>query len=243
MRQALPIDAATVASLSDTSPADLEIAGVRLVIDPAGALWWPEEKLLAVADLHLEKGSSLARRGTLLPPYDTATTLARLSVLIDAYAPAVVLALGDSFHDRTGADRLEVSDRDALATLQRGRQWMWIAGNHDPVPVRDVGGECATALAIGALMWRHEPTNAPTAGEIAGHLHPVARIRTGERAIRRRCFVADATRVVMPAFGAYAGGLNVRDAAFASLFTADFTAHVLGRERIYQFAAAHCLRD
>src|SRR5262249_53039306 len=153
---------------------EIEIAGVRLVIDPAGVLFWPEEKLLTVADLHLEKGSSLARRGVLLPPYDTATTLARLRVLIDVYAPAIVLALGDSFHDRDGADRLEPADRDALSALQRGRQWMWIAGNHDPAPVR-AGGECAATLAIGELTWRHEPQSALAAGEIAAHLHPVAR--------------------------------------------------------------------
>jgi DNA ligase-associated metallophosphoesterase len=232
--QALPIDAST---------GEIAVGGVTLVVDAAGALWWPEEKLLAVADLHLEKGSSLARRGVLLPPYDTAMTLERLRVLIENYAPALVLALGDSFHDRDGADRVESSDRAALAALQRGRQWMWIAGNHDPVPLRDVGGECAAALAMGALVWRHEPAGGAAAGEIAGHLHPVARIRTGERAIRRRCFVGDGRRVVMPAFGAYAGGLNVRDAAFAALFAAEFTAHVLGRERIYTFSAAHCLRD
>jgi DNA ligase-associated metallophosphoesterase len=228
---------------SAVSPGEVEVAGVTLAIDPAGALWWPDEGLLAVADLHLEKGSSLARRGVLLPPYDTATTLARLAVLIDTYAPALVLALGDSFHDRDGADRLTPADRAALTALQRGRQWIWITGNHDPVPVRDVGGECASALAIGELTWRHEPARVRAAGEIAGHLHPVARIRTGERAIRRRCFVGDGTRLVMPAFGAYAGGLNVRDAAFAALFAAGFTAHVLGRERIYGFPAAHCLRD
>jgi len=226
-------------------PADtIEVAGVGLVIDPEGALCWPDEALLAVADLHLEKGSSFARRGMLLPPYDTAATLERLGRLIGRYAPRVVVALGDSFHDRGGADRLAPDDRAALAALQDARDWIWISGNHDPEPAPGIGGMFARHLAIGALAFRHQPQPGAPAGEIAGHLHPAARVSTRARAIRRRCFAADAARVVMPAFGAYAGGLNVRDQAFALLFGASgCTAHVLGDGRIHAFAAAHCLPD
>jgi DNA ligase-associated metallophosphoesterase len=218
------------------------IAGVTLIADPAGVLYWPEQGLLAVADLHLEKGSSFAARGQLLPPYDTAATLARLARLIAHYAPRSVVALGDSFHDGGGAARLSADDRENLKALQRGRDWIWLTGNHDPEPAVDIGGVFETTLTIGAFTFRHLPTGA--VGEVAGHLHPVARVAHRGRAVSRRCFAADATRLVMPAFGAFTGGLNVRDAAFADLFgTLKFTAHMLGEDRLYAFAAKHCLPD
>lgn len=221
---------------------DIAIAGVSLVADPDGALYWPEQSLLAVADLHLEKGSNFAARGQLLPPYDTAATLACLARLIARYAPRCVVALGDSFHDGGGPARLSRDDRESLSALQRGRDWIWIMGNHDPEPAADIGGVFNDTLTIGALTFRHLPTGA--AGEIAGHLHPVARIAQRGRAVSRRCFAADATRMVMPAFGAFTGGLNVRDAAFADLFgTLKFTAHMLGEGRLYAFAAKRCLPD
>jgi hypothetical protein len=218
------------------------VADITLIADPAGALYWPEHGLLAVADLHLEKGSSFAARGQLLPPYDTAATQQRLARLIAHYAPRCVIALGDSFHDGGGPARLGDDDRDHLRALQRGRDWLWIAGNHDPEPAVNVGGTFKAALTIGVLTFRHLPSGAE--GEIAGHLHPVARIAHRGRAVSRRCFAADSARLVMPAFGAFAGGLNVRDAAFAGLFgTLKFTAHMLGEDRLYTFAAKRCLRD
>ena len=221
---------------------ELALAGAALVIDPAGALYWPEQGVLVVSDLHLEKGSSFARRGMLLPPYDTAATLARLAQLIARYAPRFVIALGDSFHDGDGPARLAPPDRTALAALQRGRDWLWIAGNHDPEPVEGIGGRCAAMLALGSLVFRHEPTGDAPAGEIAGHLHPVARLSLRGRAISRRCFVSDGRRMVMPAFGAYAGGLSVRDRAFAGLFDrATLVAHLLGERRLYAIAARQWL--
>ncbi|HEX5211716.1 MAG TPA: ligase-associated DNA damage response endonuclease PdeM [Pseudolabrys sp.] len=216
------------------------IASVALVADPAGALYWPELGLLAVADLHLEKGSSFAARGQLLPPYDTAETLQRLARLIAHYAPRCVVALGDSFHDGGGPARLDNEGRDNLRALQRGRDWIWLIGNHDPEPAVDIGGMFEAVLAIGALTLRHLPSGA--AGEIAGHLHPVARVAHRGRAVSRRCFAADSSRMVMPAFGAFTGGLNIRDAAFCDLFgTLKFTAHMLGEDRLYAFAAKRCL--
>jgi DNA ligase-associated metallophosphoesterase len=224
--------------------ATITIAGVTLVADCAGALYWPEEGALIVADLHFEKGSSFAARGVLLPPYDTATTLAQLGRLIARYAPRAVIALGDSFHDGDGPARIAESDRSALTALQRGRDWLWIAGNHDPDPVAGVGGSSAATLAIGALVFRHQPSPGMAEGEIAGHLHPVARVNARGRTISRRCFASDRQRVVMPAFGAYAGGLNVRDRAFAELFdTLAFIAYVLGQTRLYSISARRCLGD
>jgi DNA ligase-associated metallophosphoesterase len=221
---------------------DISISGVVLTADCAGALYWPEQGLLAVADLHLEKGSSFAARGQLLPPYDTAATLSRLACLIAHYAARVVVALGDSFHDGGGPARLSREDRDNLHALQRGRDWIWLTGNHDPEPAADIGGVFRETLALGALTFRHLPTGG--AGEIAGHLHPVARVAHRGRAVSRRCFAADKARMVMPAFGAYTGGLNIRDAAFADVFgTLAFTAHLLGEDRLYAFTAKRCLPD
>lgn len=225
-------------------PADhiVKVAAVSLVADPDGALYWPEQALLAVSDLHLEKGSSFAARGQFLPPYDSAATLARLARLIVRYAPRCVVAVGDSFHDGGGPARLAISDRDNLTAMQSGRDWIWITGNHDPDPTDGIGGDFQETLKTGAITFRHLPTGAT--GEIAGHLHPAARIVQRGRAIRRRCFAADRTRLVMPAFGAFTGGLNVRDAAFADLFgTLGFTAHLLGEARLYAISARRCLPD
>jgi DNA ligase-associated metallophosphoesterase len=222
----------------------LALAGVTLVADPAGAIYWPDEKLLAVADLHLEKGSAFAARGVLLPPYDTAATLARLARLIERYAPRLVIALGDSFHDGGGPARMDDISRVALKALQRGRDWVWIAGNHDPDPADDIGGQFADILALGALTFRHEPSLRPSEGELAGHLHPLARVARRGHAVSRRCFASDGRRVVMPAFGAYAGGLNVRDRAIVALFgVLSFTVHMLGAGRLYAVPAARCLAD
>jgi uncharacterized protein len=223
---------------------EISVAGASLVADCAGALYWPEERLLVVADLHLEKGSAFAARGVLLPPYDTAATLARLAMLIERHAPRLVIALGDSFHDGGGPARMSDISRAGLKTLQRGRDWLWIAGNHDPDPADNIGGRFAEILALGPLTFRHEPSPHPCDGEVAGHLHPQARIARRGRAVSRRCFAGDGKRLVMPAFGAYAGGLNVRDRAIVSLFGAlSFTAHMLSERRIYAVAAAHCLAD
>ncbi len=223
---------------------DVVVAGIALVADCAGALYWPEEGLLVVADLHLEKGSSYATRGVLLPPYDTAATLAKLGALVARYAPRFVVALGDSFHDGDGPQRVSESDRAMLGSLQRGRDWIWIAGNPDPEPVRDLGGVSAAMFGIGPLVFRHAPEREPSDGEIAGHLHPVARVSGRGRTVSRRCFASDGKRMVMPAFGAYTGGLNIRDAAFVDVFgTLKFTAHMLGEARLYAIAAQRCLRD
>ena len=222
----------------------LVVAGAALLADPAGALYWPDEQLLVVADLHLEKGSAFARRGVLLPPYDTAATLARLARLIERYAPRVLIALGDSFHDGHGPSRMSAADRAALKAFQHSRDWIWIAGNHDPDLPDGLGGRFADVLAFGPLTFRHEPSVNAADGEIAGHLHPVGRVAQRGRAVSRRCFAGDGRRLVMPAFGAYAGGLNVRDRAIFSLFgSLAFTAHMLGAQRLFAVAAERCLPD
>lgn len=220
----------------------IAVCSASLLADPGGALYWPEHGVLVVADLHLEKGSSFAARGVLLPPYDTAATLARLARLVTHYAPRCVIALGDSFHDGGGPARLADADREALSIMQRGREWIWITGNHDPEPAAGIGGTFIETVTVGALTFRHLPTGA--SGEISGHLHPVARVAHRGRAVSRRCFAADATRMIMPAFGAFSGGLNIRDTMFADVFgTLAFKAHLLGDGRLYAFAAKRCLPD
>jgi DNA ligase-associated metallophosphoesterase len=216
-----------------------DIAGVTLLADYSGALFWEEQSLLVVSDLHLEKGSSFAARGVLLPPYDTAATLGRLAAVVARHDPRMVIALGDSFHDRTAHERLADTDREAISALQARRDWIWISGNHDPALPPDLGGVIASEVCVGGIAFRHEPTGA--SGEIAGHLHPKARVPTRGRTVERRCFACDGERAVMPSFGAYTGGLSIRDAAFARVFgTPGFMAHVLGDNRVHAFAASRC---
>ena len=227
-------DSAPVARVASVS-----VLGVDFVADLSGALYWEDARLLIVSDLHLEKGSSFAERGVLLPPYDTAATLARLKDVVARHDPQTVVALGDSFHDRTAHERLSRDDSDAISALQTGRDWIWISGNHDPDLPRDIGGIVAEEVAIGRVIFRHEPTGA--LGEIAGHLHPKARVSTRGRSVERRCFAGDGDRAVMPAFGSYTGGLSIRDTAFDAIFRAlDFTAYVLGDRRVHTISAARC---
>ena len=219
--------------MAEPCPAlDIEIAGVACRLDGSGALFLVEERTLVVADLHFEKGSSLARRGSMLPPYDTLATLANLTAAIARHAPRRIVALGDSFHDRRGPERLGDADRATLAGLARGRDWTWVVGNHDPVLPDSLGGAIVSEAAIGPLTLRHHPRPAADP-ELAGHLHPVAKVVLFGRGVRARAFLTDGRRCVLPAFGAYAGGLNACDRVFAPLFPTGFTAHVIGRNRIY----------
>jgi uncharacterized protein len=225
--------------LSVVSQSALEVAGVCMLADLSGALFWREQRLLVVSDLHLEKGSSFAARGVLLPPYDTVATLGRLAAVLARHDPRMVIALGDSFHDRDAHARLSAENRDALSAMQARRDWIWISGNHDPALPSDLGGVVAGEVAVGPIAFRHEPTGA--AGEIAGHLHPKARVATRGRSMERRCFASDGERAVMPAFGAYTGGLSIRDPAFARIFRKPgLVAHVLGDNRLHAIAASRC---
>lgn len=225
---ALPLtrDAPTARGLRFT------VAGAALEALPEGALWIADSRTLVVSDLHLEKGSAFAMRGQFLPPYDTRATLVRLAALITTMQPQTVVSLGDSFHDGGGPQRMSREDDAALSALVQGVDWVWIAGNHDPEIPASLGGRTMSVLRIGPVTLRHEPC-IDSVGEIAGHLHPCARVAGRGRSVRARCFATDGARLVMPAFGAYTGGLNVRDAAFAPLFPRGATALMLGRARVY----------
>lgn len=221
---------------SDTTTAAFEVNGAHLLADPLGGLFWPKQQLLAVADLHLEKGAAFAARGQPLPPYDTPDTLSVIERLVATYTPQTVVTLGDSFHRADSHLWLETSARRRLRALTSRCRWVWIAGNHDPAPPLELGGEWFTELTIGPLTFRHEPVAGAAPGEIAGHLHPVAKVRTRGRSFRRRCFAVSHMRVVMPAMGAFTGGLNVLDPAFAPLFFGqDFHAWMLSAGKVHRF--------
>jgi DNA ligase-associated metallophosphoesterase len=209
----------------------------RLMLDPAGAVFWPAKRVLIVADLHFEKSSSLAARGALLPPYDTKATLERLSRLVRLYRPAKVVALGDSFHDAGAATRLAKDDRAKIEALAREAAFIWITGNHDPAPT-GLPGIAASIYREGPFTFRHqaEPVLGPREIEISGHFHPKASIESRAKRVSRACFVTDAQRLMLPAFGAYAGGLDVREPAIAKLFPRGLRVFLLGQDQLFSFA-------
>jgi DNA ligase-associated metallophosphoesterase len=221
------------------------LSGLAFQPDPSGALYCPDYRTLLVADLHLEKGSSYARFGQHLPPYDTRATLASLAAVCVRLRPERIISLGDSFHDGEAGSRLAADDLDRIRRLTEHHETIWLTGNHDRTLPRDIGGIVADEIVLGGVSLRHEPSPTLSAdAEIAGHLHPVAAVvRRGTR-LRARCFATDGRRLIMPAFGAYTGGLNVRSAAFSGLFpTARFAAWMLGRSAVYPFPARVLLPD
>lgn len=220
--------------------ATIVIRDAVLRADPSGALFWPEQGIMVVADLHLEKGSSYARGHQFLPPYDSRETIDRLAATLRRFAPKRVICLGDSFHDRAAADRLDAGERDRLTRMIAAQDWVWIAGNHDPAPPRDLGGVVMAEVTVNHLTFRHQPEGRELApGEIVGHFHPKASIATAARRVTGRCFAIDASRAILPAFGAYAGGLDVLDPAIAGLFgRARFKVLLIGDEKIHLFGRA-----
>ncbi|MFN3463117.1 MAG: ligase-associated DNA damage response endonuclease PdeM [Terricaulis sp.] len=199
---------------------------------PHGALWIADSKTLIVSDLHLEKGSAFAVRGQMLPPYDTHAALLKLSNLVMGLAPEIIVSLGDSFHDSGGPARMDARDRELLQLLMSRCDWVWVEGNHDGRAPETLGGAFHEVLHLGSLVLRHHPTEAAAPGEIAGHMHPCARVVGRGRSVRRRCFATDGARMVMPAFGAFTGGLNVCDPAYANIFPDGATALVLAKDRV-----------
>jgi DNA ligase-associated metallophosphoesterase len=218
-----------------TAAAPIHLAGERLMLDPAGALFWPRQNLLAVSDLHLEKGSSFARKGMLLPPWDTHTTIDRLTLLLRRWSPETVVALGDSFHDAAGSARLPATEQRRLYAMTEAHRFIWVQGNHDPTPPDGLGGIWVETHTIGPVLFRHQASATADPGEIAGHHHPKATIPARAGAVSRPCFVFDGYRLMMPAFGAYTGGLDVRDPAIHRLFPKGGRVFLLGKDRLFSF--------
>jgi hypothetical protein len=220
----------------------IPLNGEALTPDPLGAVYWAREETLIVSDLHFEKGSSFAAKGVMLPPYDTRTTLMRLDALIRKYKPKRVISLGDAFHDGEAEERMDEDDAQMLERLMREADWLWILGNHDPEPPARFAAATELELRIGALIFVHEPKAGAAPGEIAGHLHPCARVAGEGRSLRRRCFAVGGGRMIMPAMGAYAGGLNILDDAYAPLFS-NPVAWVVGADGVYPIAAEKLVPD
>ena len=210
---------------------EIVLCGATLTALPSGALWWSDERLLCVSDLHLGKSERLARRGsTALPPYETRDTLDRLGSDLDATSARTVICLGDSFDDLDAALSLDEDARLQISRLQAGRRWTWIEGNHDPGPV-DFGGTHRDHLTVGPLTFRHiaEPN---AIGEISGHFHPKAHVRTRARTITRPAFLVDAARVILPAYGTYTGGLGSHAPVLTQLMRTDAQAILTGRRAL-----------
>lgn len=223
--------------LRDYNEQRVTISGRSMIADRSGALYWPSEDALIIADMHLEKGSHFARKGQMLPPYDTRATLMALAEAIDKFEAENIIALGDSFHDIEGPSRMQPEDREILSLLQEDRDWCWITGNHDAILPETLRGHVVNELSVGGLNLRHEPAAGPATHELAGHLHPAAKISLYGHALRRPCFAGNGRRMVLPAFGAFTGGLNVLDKAFQPIFGNDgFNVCMMGHEGLYPVA-------
>ena len=240
----LELKSERLALLADRAEQAISICGKSLIADSTGAIYWPAEAALLVADLHLEKASARAEAGAFLPPYDTRETLIRLAEAIDRYQPRRVIALGDSFHDQGAARRIGADDLERLKILQEDREWIWLSGNHDRRIAPEFGGRIDDEIKLAGVTLRHEPAYGSATHEIAGHMHPAAKLSLYGTSIRRPCFVGNGRRIIMPAFGAFTGGLNVLDDAFLPLFgTGGMAVWMLGQEGLYAVATRLLSRD
>lgn len=205
---------------------------------PEGAVFWPARGALLVADLHLEKASWFASKGQLLPPYDSMATLAALEVLAQRTEAREIWCLGDSFHDVAGCDRLPVAAQETLRGLTTTTRWTWITGNHDPAILDRCGGEVVDEAIVDGLVLRHEADPKEARPELSGHFHPKLRIRVRGRQVARRCFVATATKLVLPAFGSLTGGLDVDHPALRAAVGREGQALIPVEDRLLRFPLA-----
>jgi DNA ligase-associated metallophosphoesterase len=218
---------------------EITLAGLRFRPSLSGALFAPDLGALLVADLHLEQGAALARRGIAVPPYDTGLTLSALEAVIAETVPKTLYFLGDSFHDATGHSLLDEATIIRIRRMAQAMQTVWISGNHDPGPKDNLPGQHVAEARIGPVTLRHEPSARLATPEIAGHLHPGAGITQRGHLVRGKCFVSDARRIILPAFGAYTGAMSVRAPAFEGLLEKERASVILlARESMYRFPFA-----
>lgn len=217
----------------------LSFAGETLQPLPCGALHWPAQRALLVADLHFEKASAFARRGWLLPPYDSAETLRLLIDALETTRAERVICLGDSFHDAGGPGRLLDGPRAALKALTASLDWLWITGNHDDTAGASLGGRVMAEARIGALTLRHEADPDDPTPELSGHFHPKIVVAIRGRRIVRRCFAMSATKLILPAYGAFAGGLEIGDPAIVGVMRGPVTAVVAETGNLLRFPMAN----
>lgn len=188
----------------------LSFAGHAFDALSAGALYWPDRRALLLADLHFEKASWYAQFGQMLPPYDTLETLAGIEAVVARTQPAEIWCLGDSFHDVGGCDRLSEEAQARLRALTGGADWTWITGNHDRVVADHCGGRVVDEAVVDGLVLRHEADPSETRPELSGHFHPKLRVKLRGRGVSRRCFIATARKLILPAFGSLTGGLDAQ---------------------------------
>jgi len=213
-------------------------AGETFLASPDGALFWPAQKALLVADLHLEKASWFARLGQFLPPYDSHATLTSLAQAVERTGAARLYCLGDSFHDRFGCDRLPHSARALLTDLTDRLDWTWIVGNHDPGFTDHCGGRLEEEVELAGLILRHEAVRDDLRAEISGHFHPKLRVHLRGRQVSRRCFVVSATKMIMPAFGSLTGGLDAHHPQILGSVGTSAAALVPVSDRLLRFPLA-----
>ena len=216
----------------------LSFAGETFFATPDGALFWPEQNALLVADLHLEKASWFARFGQFLPPYDSHATLVALAAQVEQTAATRLFCLGDSFHDRFGCDRLPSDARQLLSELTSRLDWTWIVGNHDPGFADHCGGRLAEQVELAGITLRHEAVRGDPRPEISGHYHPKLRLHLKGRQVSRRCFVNSATKLIMPAFGSLTGGLDAHHPEILESVGGDAAALVPVSDRLLRFPLA-----
>jgi uncharacterized protein len=213
-------------------------AGETFVAGPEGALYWPAQQALLVADLHLEKASWFARLGQFLPPYDSQATLSALAREVERSGARRLYCLGDSFHDRFGCDRLPAAARDLLVAMTSAVDWVWIVGNHDPGFSDHCGGRLADELEVAGIVLRHEAVRDDPKPEMSGHFHPKLRLNLHGRHVSRRCFVVSQTKLILPAFGSLTGGLDATHPAILDNVGSNAAALVPVSDRLLRFPLA-----
>jgi len=216
----------------------LSFAGHDFLASPEGALHWPAQAALLVADLHLEKASWFARLGQFLPPYDSQATLQALEGEIERTGARRLYCLGDSFHDRFGCDRLPLAARDLLNSLTSRVDWIWIVGNHDAGFIDHCGGRIEEECEVGGVILRHEADQDDPRPEMSGHFHPKLRLSLRGRSVSRRCFVASATKLILPAYGAFTGGLDAGHPEILKKVGPGASALVPSSDRLLRFPIA-----
>ena len=213
-------------------------AGETFFATAAGALFWPNQQALLVADMHLEKASWFARLGQFLPPYDSHATLTALAVEAERTGAERLYCLGDSFHDQFGCDRLPANARELLRSLTSKLDWTWIVGNHDPGFADHCGGKIADEVEMGGIVFRHEAVRDEPRPEISGHFHPKLRVHLRGRQVSRRCFVTSAMKIIMPAFGSLTGGLDAHHPEILRSVGTNAAALVPVSDRLLRFPLA-----
>jgi uncharacterized protein len=217
------------------------LCGKAFHADRTGALYWPAERTLAVADLHLGKGSYLSEDDVVLPPYDTAAAFDKLEEAIDRYDPQRVIALGDSFASEDG---LDPHDLYWLQDLMEDRDWFWVMGPDSVPPPEAAGGVVSQHVTLAGIKFRHAPVKAPVGQEVAGCMHPVANVSEYEHATRGRCFVSNGMRLVLPSMGCYSAGNNVLHECFDPLLGRNgLFVWLVGNGRVQQVASGQLLAD